>query len=176
MAIRLRTALVCAVLPLAPLLLPGAGRAQECSWLGCEGIRASVQADIQVFGTTVYGTITHAGHFWTNIYDKKTPMCGIYGDWGLNPIYIWFTNYGSGGIAKSFSECRMVCGSRSVITAGFRQSISPGTLYEFQWKLGSCVPNTFYSSLNAYKKTFSGSDIMVLDPDSDFFQYFKKQK
>jgi membrane protease subunit HflC len=35
---------------------------------------------------------------------------------------------------------------------------------------------TFYSSLNAYKKTFSASDIMVLDPDSDFFQYFKKQK
>ena len=35
---------------------------------------------------------------------------------------------------------------------------------------------TFYSSLNAYKQTFKGSDIMVLDPDSDFFQYFKKQK
>lgn len=35
---------------------------------------------------------------------------------------------------------------------------------------------TFYSSLNAYKKTFTGSDIMVLDSDSDFFQYFKKQK
>lgn len=35
---------------------------------------------------------------------------------------------------------------------------------------------TFYSSLNAYKKTFSGSDMMVLDPESDFFQYFKKQK
>jgi len=35
---------------------------------------------------------------------------------------------------------------------------------------------TFYSSLNAYKNTFRGSDIMVLDPESDFFQYFKKQK
>jgi len=35
---------------------------------------------------------------------------------------------------------------------------------------------TFYSSLNAYKQTFKGSDIMVLDPESDFFQYFKKQK
>jgi membrane protease subunit HflC len=35
---------------------------------------------------------------------------------------------------------------------------------------------TFYRSLNAYKKTFSSSSIMVLDPDSDFFQYFKKQK
>lgn len=35
---------------------------------------------------------------------------------------------------------------------------------------------TFYRSLNAYKKTFSSSGMMVLDPDSDFFQYFKKQK
>lgn len=34
---------------------------------------------------------------------------------------------------------------------------------------------TFYRSLNAYKKTFSNSGMMVLDPDSDFFQYFKKQ-
>jgi modulator of FtsH protease HflC len=35
---------------------------------------------------------------------------------------------------------------------------------------------TFYSSLNAYKKTFSNADMMVLDSESDFFQYFKKQK
>jgi membrane protease subunit HflC len=35
---------------------------------------------------------------------------------------------------------------------------------------------TFYRSLNAYKKTFSSSSMMVLDPDSDYFQYFKKQK
>ncbi len=34
---------------------------------------------------------------------------------------------------------------------------------------------TFYRSLNAYKKTFTNSSMMVLDPDSDFFQYFKKQ-
>ena len=34
---------------------------------------------------------------------------------------------------------------------------------------------SFYRSLNAYKKTFSSSSMMVLDPDSDFFQYFKKQ-
>jgi membrane protease subunit HflC len=34
----------------------------------------------------------------------------------------------------------------------------------------------FYRSLSAYKKSFSGSDIMVLEPDSDFFNYFKKQK
>jgi len=35
---------------------------------------------------------------------------------------------------------------------------------------------TFYRSLNAYKKTFSSSSTIVLDPESDFFQYFKKQK
>jgi membrane protease subunit HflC len=35
---------------------------------------------------------------------------------------------------------------------------------------------TFYRSLNAYKKTFSGSDMMVLDPESDFFKYFKNQQ
>ncbi len=34
---------------------------------------------------------------------------------------------------------------------------------------------TFYRSLNAYKKTFSSSSMMVLDPDSDFFQYFNKE-
>jgi membrane protease subunit HflC len=35
---------------------------------------------------------------------------------------------------------------------------------------------TFYRSLNAYKKTFSSSNIMVIDPESDFFKYFKQQK
>lgn len=35
---------------------------------------------------------------------------------------------------------------------------------------------TFYRSLNAYKKTFSNSNTLVLDPDSDFFRYFKQQK
>lgn len=35
---------------------------------------------------------------------------------------------------------------------------------------------TFYRSLNAYKKTFSSSSMMVLEPDSDFFKYFKQQK
>ncbi|MCP3849944.1 MAG: protease modulator HflC [Gammaproteobacteria bacterium] len=33
---------------------------------------------------------------------------------------------------------------------------------------------TFYRSLNAYQNTFgSASDIMVVEPDSDFFDYFK---
>lgn len=35
---------------------------------------------------------------------------------------------------------------------------------------------TFYRSLNAYKRTFSKSSMMVVDPNSDFFQYFNKQK
>ncbi len=33
---------------------------------------------------------------------------------------------------------------------------------------------SFYRSLNAYRKTFAGpSNIMVVEPDSDFFDYFK---
>jgi membrane protease subunit HflC len=36
---------------------------------------------------------------------------------------------------------------------------------------------TFYRSMNAYKKTFRNKgDMLVVEPDSDFFQYFKKQK
>jgi membrane protease subunit HflC len=35
---------------------------------------------------------------------------------------------------------------------------------------------TFYRSLNAYKKTFSSSNTLVLDPESDFFRYFNQQK
>lgn len=36
---------------------------------------------------------------------------------------------------------------------------------------------SFYRSLNAYKKTFSNAnDLMVIEPDSHFFKYFKKQK
>jgi membrane protease subunit HflC len=36
---------------------------------------------------------------------------------------------------------------------------------------------SFYRSLNAYRKTFhSNGDIMVLEPDSDFFNYFKQAK
>ena len=36
---------------------------------------------------------------------------------------------------------------------------------------------TFYRSLNAYKNTFgSAADIMVIEPDSDFFDYFKTKQ
>lgn len=33
----------------------------------------------------------------------------------------------------------------------------------------------FYRSLNAYKKIFANSGMLVLDAESDFFKYFKKQ-
>ncbi|MCK4494148.1 MAG: protease modulator HflC [Methylococcales bacterium] len=36
---------------------------------------------------------------------------------------------------------------------------------------------SFYRSLNAYKKTFSNKgDMIVTEPNSDFFKYFKKQR
>ncbi|MCK5122312.1 MAG: protease modulator HflC [Methylococcales bacterium] len=36
---------------------------------------------------------------------------------------------------------------------------------------------SFYRSMLAYKKTFRGAgDMLVVEPDSDFFKYFKKQK
>ncbi len=36
---------------------------------------------------------------------------------------------------------------------------------------------SFYRSMNAYKNTFKSSgDMLVMDPDSEYFKYFKKQK
>ncbi|MEW8171942.1 MAG: protease modulator HflC, partial [Candidatus Thiodiazotropha endolucinida] len=36
---------------------------------------------------------------------------------------------------------------------------------------------SFYRSLNAYKKSFQNrSDVMVLQPDSDFFRYLKNRQ
>jgi len=35
---------------------------------------------------------------------------------------------------------------------------------------------SFYRSLSAYKKTFSNTGMIVLEPDSDFFKYFKNEK
>jgi membrane protease subunit HflC len=36
---------------------------------------------------------------------------------------------------------------------------------------------SFYRTMNAYKKTFNKEgDMLVLEPDSDFFKFFKKQK
>jgi membrane protease subunit HflC len=36
---------------------------------------------------------------------------------------------------------------------------------------------TFYRSMNAYKNVFANSnDMLVVEPNSDFFKYFKKQQ
>lgn len=35
---------------------------------------------------------------------------------------------------------------------------------------------SFYRSMNAYRNTFSKGNTLVLDPDSDYFRYFKQQK
>lgn len=35
---------------------------------------------------------------------------------------------------------------------------------------------SFYRSLNAYKKTFGENDLIVLEPNSDFFEYFNAQE
>ena len=36
---------------------------------------------------------------------------------------------------------------------------------------------TFYRSMNAYQKTFKGkNDMVVLDPDSEYFKYFKSRQ
>ncbi len=34
----------------------------------------------------------------------------------------------------------------------------------------------FYRSLNAYEKSFGGGDLLVIEPDSEFFDYFKSGK
>jgi membrane protease subunit HflC len=34
----------------------------------------------------------------------------------------------------------------------------------------------FYRSLNAYKRTLGSSSTLVLEPNSEFFQYFKNRK
>ncbi|MDY3331946.1 MAG: protease modulator HflC, partial [Pelistega sp.] len=36
---------------------------------------------------------------------------------------------------------------------------------------------SFYNSMNAYKNVFSSkNDLLVVDPKSDFFKYFKESK
>lgn len=34
----------------------------------------------------------------------------------------------------------------------------------------------FYRSLNAYRESFGGSDLLVIEPDSEFFKYFKGEQ
>lgn len=66
--------------------------------------------------------------------------------------------------AQAFKTAEQVRGEGDAKAAGiYAQAYSKNT--EFF---------TFYRSLNAYKNTFnSTADIMVIEPDSDFFSYFK---
>ena len=34
----------------------------------------------------------------------------------------------------------------------------------------------FYRSLNAYRESFGGNDLLVIEPDSEFFKYFKGEQ
>lgn len=69
-------------------------------------------------------------------------------------------------LANAFSEAETLKGEGDAKSADI-YSTAYGADTEFF---------TFYRSLNAYKKTFSKSSVMVVDPNSDFFQYFNKQK
>jgi membrane protease subunit HflC len=69
-------------------------------------------------------------------------------------------------LANAFSEAEKLRGEGDATSADI-YSKAYGADIEFF---------TFYRSLNAYKKTFSKSSMMVVDPNSDFFQYFNKQK
>ncbi len=69
-------------------------------------------------------------------------------------------------LANAFSEAETLRGEGDAKSADI-YSTAYGADTEFF---------TFYRSLNAYKKTFSKSSVMVVDPNSDFFQYFNKQK
>ncbi|MDX2502864.1 MAG: protease modulator HflC [Gammaproteobacteria bacterium] len=67
-------------------------------------------------------------------------------------------------IAEAFKEAQQTRGEGDARTADI-YATAYGQNREFF---------TFYRSLNAYKNTFgSASDIMVIEPDSDFFDYFK---
>lgn len=69
-------------------------------------------------------------------------------------------------LANAFSKAETLRGEADAIAADI-YSKAYGVDPEFY---------AFYRSLNAYKKTFSKSSVMVVDPNSDFFQYFNKQK
>jgi modulator of FtsH protease HflC len=69
-------------------------------------------------------------------------------------------------LANAFSQAEKLRGEGDAIAAD-TYSKAYGVDPEFY---------AFYRSLNAYKKTFSKSSVMVVDPNSDFFQYFNKQK
>jgi len=70
-------------------------------------------------------------------------------------------------MANAFRDAEMLRGSGDA-TAADIYAKAYGADVEFY---------TFYRSMNAYQRTFrKPGDMLVVEPDSDFFKYFKKQK
>jgi len=70
-------------------------------------------------------------------------------------------------MANAFRDAEMLRGSGDA-TAADIYAKNYGEDVEFY---------TFYRSMNAYQRTFrKPGDMLVVEPDSDFFKYFKKQK
>lgn len=70
-------------------------------------------------------------------------------------------------MANAFRDSEMLRGSGDA-TAADIYAKAYGADVEFY---------TFYRSMNAYQRTFrKPGDMLVVEPDSDFFKYFKKQK
>jgi len=70
-------------------------------------------------------------------------------------------------MANAFRDAEMLRGSGDA-TAADIYAKAYGDDVEFY---------TFYRSMNAYQRTFrKPGDMLVVEPDSDFFKYFKKQK
>src|SRR5690606_463023 len=67
-------------------------------------------------------------------------------------------------LAKAYSEAQSIRGAGDAKAAGIYAK-AYGKNPEFF---------SFYRSLNAYRQAFeSGQDVLVLEPDSEFFRYFK---
>ncbi|MFW5444491.1 MAG: protease modulator HflC [Methylococcaceae bacterium] len=70
-------------------------------------------------------------------------------------------------LANAFRDAEVLRGAGDAVAADIYAK-AYGTDIEFF---------TFYRSMNAYKKTFrNAGDMLVVEPDSDFFKYFKSQK
>ena len=70
-------------------------------------------------------------------------------------------------LANAFRDAEILRGNGDAIAADIYAKAYGADLEFF----------SFYRSMLAYKKTFRGAgDMLVVEPDSDFFKYFKKQK
>lgn len=70
-------------------------------------------------------------------------------------------------LANAFRDAEILRGNGDAVAAD-TYAVAYGKDIEFF---------TFYRSMNAYKTTFRNKgDMLVVEPDSDFFKYFKKQK